>query len=75
MVGEVYEWNVDWWNASYVDPCLDCMNNLSLMPDRVIRGGQFNTLAESLQPTFRVHADPTSRDNPTALGLRCARAP
>ncbi len=74
MGGEVWEWNLDWYAPTYVDPCTNCAY-LTTASYRVIRGGYFGDAAGDLMPL------PGSRydDGPTAhsrlIGFRCARTP
>ena len=76
MVGEVWEWNLDWYdpNAPYADPCTDCAD-LSTTDYRIFRGGAFDTSSSVLPslPSYRTGIDPKERIY--YLGLRCARTP
>jgi sulfatase modifying factor 1 len=71
LVGEVYEWTLDWW-AAYA-ACTDCANLAPAAVGRVRRGDSFNEGATDLVPTVRPGGAPTSRDSP--FGFRCSRAP
>ncbi len=71
LAGELYEHTLDWYNASYVDPCADCAY-LTTTDTRVYRGGNFNN-GLSL-PADRHSYPPTERYMGQA-GLRCARTP
>lgn len=72
MAGEVFEWNLDSYNSSYVDPCTDCAY-LTSTSDRVRRGGDLDEVAPDLLPPDRGGAPPTNRY--VVVGLRCARTP
>lgn len=72
LVGEVYEWNLDWSSSSYVDPCTDCAY-LTATSTRVEPGGSFLSAASYvLLPNSGAHA-PSYRNS--VVGLRCARTP
>jgi len=72
MVGEVEEWNLDWY-ASYIDPCTNCAY-FSPSAARVTRGGNVGNYMPHLLPPDRGNdVDPTVRDQ--AIGFRCARTP
>ena len=78
MAGEVWEWTLDWYQSSYVDPCSDCAN-LSSASQRDLRGGGYYAYSGSLLSSFRASGpnrsplDPTTRN--AGSGFRCARAP
>lgn len=72
MAGDVLEWNVDWYNSSYVDPCTDCAN-LTAALSRVFRGGNFISDGAILVPSYRGDSQPAIRGY--SIGLRCARTP
>jgi formylglycine-generating enzyme required for sulfatase activity len=76
MAGEVWEWVLDWFQSSYVDPCNDCAN-LSSASQRELRGGGYYAYSGSLLASNRVnHGAPMSPTNRSAgSGFRCARAP
>jgi formylglycine-generating enzyme required for sulfatase activity len=74
MAGELWEWTLDWFTASYVNPCKDCAS-LNAASDRTARGGYFADAAGGLLPTSRTHAIPSNRNFGYGLGLRCARTP
>ncbi|MGO9835015.1 MAG: formylglycine-generating enzyme family protein, partial [Polyangiaceae bacterium] len=67
LAGEMWEWNLDWYASSYVDPCTDCAN-LTAASLRVIRGGFFNDPASYLLPPLRDISTPTTRSS--NIGLR-----
>lgn len=77
MAGELWEWNLDVYANTYVDPCTNCayltppsiVGNL----EQVGRGGEFEDPAQYLLPSWaRLNESPSSR---TLEGIRCARAP
>lgn len=70
MAGEFFEWNLDWYNPSYVDGA----NNSAYLTDtgtRAGRGGSFDGPASNLVPPIRSNDGPTDRNY--GLGFRCAR--
>jgi formylglycine-generating enzyme required for sulfatase activity len=73
LAGELYEWNLDWYNT-YVDPCTDCAY-LPAAPasSRVFRGSFFKSNATNLLPSYRSGGTPSYRDYYS--GFRCARTP
>jgi formylglycine-generating enzyme required for sulfatase activity len=74
LAGEMWEWNLDWYNSTYVDSGTDCAY-LPTTPAsyRVARGGGFNFGAAVLLPPNRDGGDPAYRGN--YGGFRCARTP
>jgi formylglycine-generating enzyme required for sulfatase activity len=73
LVGNMNQWNLDWWAVSYLDPCLDCAN-LTEASERVFRGSYFGAIADSyLVSSHRDFDSPTDRY--FGIGFRCARAP
>ena len=71
LVGNVWEWNLDWYNTSYVSPCTDCAY-LTAASDRVVRGSGFGYLSSNLLPPARNFS---LSGRYYYLGLRCARTP
>jgi formylglycine-generating enzyme required for sulfatase activity len=71
MVGELYEWTLDWFTEFFVDPCRDCAY-LSPATDRAIRGSAFDIYAPNPLADDRSFTHEIRRHD---LGLRCARAP
>jgi hypothetical protein len=69
LVGEVFEWNLDWY-APYAS-CTDCAY-LTTASNRVMRGDLLND-ATTLVPANRFDVDPSFRA--VNLGFRCARTP
>jgi sulfatase modifying factor 1 len=72
LAGNVWEWNLDWNESTYVTPCADCAN-LTTASFRVIRGGSFGNTPPVLLVSFRDEQDPEYRGD--LVGVRCARAP
>lgn len=71
--GNVGEWVLDGYAASYEDgPCDGCAN-LDDTGDRVLRGGDWANAAPSLRASYRNHTDPGTNRDPK-IGFRCARA-
>jgi formylglycine-generating enzyme len=73
LVGNMNQWNLDWWSSSYDSPCVDCAN-LTAATERVLRGGYFGSTAASyMVPPHRDYDTPTDRY--FGIGFRCARSP
>jgi formylglycine-generating enzyme required for sulfatase activity len=72
LAGNVWEWNLDWNESSYVTPCADCAN-LTAASFRVLRGGSFGNTPPVLLVSFRDLDPPEYRGD--LVGVRCARAP
>ena len=79
LAGNVYEWVLDWkdWQqgASFMDPCIDCIDRED-PEQRTIRGGGAYTqeaFIEELHANFPNSAD--GRFRYPDLGFRCARPP
>jgi formylglycine-generating enzyme required for sulfatase activity len=71
LAGELWEWNLDWYQLRYVEPCANCAK-LSPASNRVVRGADFSDAA-SLEPTTRKAGPPSFSSH--YVGFRCARAP
>jgi formylglycine-generating enzyme required for sulfatase activity len=73
LAGELWEWNLDGYQAAYTNPCSNCAS-VTAAGDRVIRGGFFQAPASpDLLPPNRAHDGPSpGRDY---IGFRCARGP
>jgi formylglycine-generating enzyme len=72
LAGNMWQWTLDWYASSYLDPCVDC-GNLTTPSYRVPRGGYFGSDSTSyLSPPNR-NGSPAVRDY--SVGLRCARTP
>jgi formylglycine-generating enzyme required for sulfatase activity len=75
MLGNVWEWCLDHWHASYVDAPSDGSAWLDTGPgsaaDRVVRGGSWRVLARVVRAAVRGHGGPAVRVDD--LGFRCAR--
>jgi formylglycine-generating enzyme required for sulfatase activity len=72
LVGEVWEWGLDWYSANYADPCTDCAV-LTASSQRVVRGGTFSSGSAPLQASYGYGTFPDRRSY--GFGLRCARSP
>jgi formylglycine-generating enzyme required for sulfatase activity len=72
LAGNIWEWVLDGYAASYSSPCANC-TNLPFGTNRVVRGGSFFGNASFLASARRDIQFPASRDN--RFGGRCARAP
>jgi formylglycine-generating enzyme required for sulfatase activity len=72
LVGNVTEWNLDWFSPTFVNPCTDCAN-LSDGSGKVIRDGYFSSSDGTLQISYRNSLYPTNRFY--SFGFRCARTP
>ena len=70
LAGEVWEWNVDWFDT--FGACTDCADFTPLLY-RVIRGGEFLYDASYLLTVYRSGDAPSFRAND--VGFRCARVP
>jgi len=77
LAGNLFEWTLDTFQPTYIDPCTDCANlSASATPasqSRVIRGGAFNQGSGSLLSARRQASGAQNRS--PAIGFRCARAP
>ena len=71
MGGDAWEWVLDWYASSYVDPCTDCAY-LTAATDRTNRGASFHYPASDMLSANRGDFPPTER---TFFGVRCARTP
>jgi sulfatase modifying factor 1 len=72
LAGDVWEWNIDWYAYSYVDPCTDCAG-FAAASNRVVRGGDFGDDASHLLLATRYAESPGARLS--FIGFRCARSP
>jgi formylglycine-generating enzyme len=72
LVGNLTEWNLDWFAPSYVNPCTDCAN-VADGSGKVVRDGYFASGDSTLLVSYRNSLYPTNRFN--SFGFRCARAP
>jgi formylglycine-generating enzyme required for sulfatase activity len=75
LLGELEEWELDWYRSPLVDPCVDCAY-LAPTVDRVIRGGAFNVdLSDpDMDPADREDVQAPTESGANA-GFRCARSP
>jgi formylglycine-generating enzyme required for sulfatase activity len=72
LAGNVWEWNLDWYQSSYVATCNNC-TNLTAGSYRVIRGGSVRYDASNLPAAGRNNNLPANRIS--EVGGRCARTP
>jgi formylglycine-generating enzyme len=72
LAGNVLEAVVDLANA-YSTSCDNCSNS-TVGAERVLRGGSFNTVAQSVLTSFRSFHSPQG-DRYLSMGARCARQP
>jgi sulfatase modifying factor 1 len=72
LAGNVSEWTLDFYDATYPTPCNDC-TAVSPGTQRVFRGGGFDRGLQYLYTSSRVPADPGGRF--PDVGVRCARVP
>jgi formylglycine-generating enzyme required for sulfatase activity len=76
LVGNVWEWNLDWYGQYFDnadDPCLDCAD-VTPGYQRLFRGGDYAFPADFLSPSpFALSPDWTARGS--MVGFRCARSP
>jgi formylglycine-generating enzyme required for sulfatase activity len=70
--GNVWEWNLDSFNSTYVNPCNDCAY-LGSATGRVFAGGGFDNNEPYLHPPVREGL--VSVGGANDVGFRCARAP
>jgi len=72
LAGNVAEWTLDWYAASYPTPCDGCAD-LTAATSRAIRGGGFGNNELMIRGAFRASSPPATRS--IVIGWRCARAP
>lgn len=75
LAGDMWEWNLDWYDVPYPNPCQDCAD-LGPAPagaGRAMRGGSYDFAADNLLTSFRSGADATTLS--INIGVRCARTP
>ena len=73
LAGDVWQWNLDWYNATYMTPCADCAQ-LTAAQSRIVRGGFFGNDGPSLRSSDRfLGITPTLTHE--GVGVRCARMP
>jgi sulfatase modifying factor 1 len=80
LAGNVYEWNLDWYQGDqnpYVTPCSNC-TNLTSNQTRILRGGSAQVQAFFLSAALREGRGPANRGASGGIpfvGGRCARSP
>jgi hypothetical protein len=72
LTGNLYEWTFDFYDGTYPTPCVDCAN-VSSGPQRILRGGGFDSNGDQLYNTVLALSLP-SREIGDG-GIRCARPP
>jgi formylglycine-generating enzyme required for sulfatase activity len=72
LVGEVDQWNLDWFSPELVSPCVDCAHTAS-GSGRVVRDGYYSSTEWTLLVPYRNSLYPTNRF--ATFGVRCARSP
>jgi formylglycine-generating enzyme required for sulfatase activity len=72
MAGEVWQWNLDWFDDYLTSPSVDAAD-LTVLSFRVLRGSYFGSTPSYLYPPLRLAYTPAVRGND--IGFRCARAP
>jgi sulfatase modifying factor 1 len=73
LVGNMNQWNLDWWASDFANPCTDCAH-VAAGSARVQRGGYFGSNSASYMVSAHRDFDvPTDRY--FGAGFRCARAP
>jgi sulfatase modifying factor 1 len=70
--GNLLEWTLDWYNQSYVNPCVDCAD-MTMNASRTLRGGFWFGVPYEMRTALRGGDDPKIRGS--GGGMRCARAP
>ncbi len=71
LVGSVWEWHIDYHNATFVSPCVDC-GNFTANTYRVVRAGGFYNPSNFLSTTWRNYFQDLGVRNNSVAG-RCAR--
>ncbi len=74
LSGNVYEWILDWYILYQSSTCSDCAYLTmpsGVFPERVARGGNFDSIIAEVRAAARHSANPDHRY--TGIGLRCAR--
>ncbi len=72
LSGNMYEWNLDVYDLSHLNPCDNCAN-LTSATTRVKRGGNYDSSTSSVRVAVRNDDTPSVPDDD--IGLRCARTP
>jgi formylglycine-generating enzyme len=74
LEGNVGQWTLDWYAASYVNPCADCAD-LTAASWRVERGGVFYGARRNLLPPSPRDSEQPGTIGSGIIGFRCARSP
>ncbi len=74
LVGDMEQWNLDWYAAAYGNPCTDCADLTAepFRPTRVTRGANFANYQGGLNPPDRTYPEPPYLRS-SFVGIRCAR--
>jgi formylglycine-generating enzyme required for sulfatase activity len=72
LVGNVWQWSLDWGQTPYVDPCVDCAYLTPTASGRAAGGGYFEDPTPAYDNVFSLDV-PASRLK--GFGFRCARMP
>jgi formylglycine-generating enzyme required for sulfatase activity len=74
LAGNLGEWTLDTYAATYDVPCIDCVHlqPSTEMNNVVYRGGDFGSLAADLTASIRSNGTPALGSD--GAGFRCARA-
>jgi sulfatase modifying factor 1 len=73
LVGDMWEWNLDWYKSSYDDPSTDGVQLDFSSSYRVIRGSAFDYPPASTSSRLGGFNPPAGRSD--TIGFRCARTP
>jgi formylglycine-generating enzyme required for sulfatase activity len=78
LVGEMGQWNMDWFSSNYVNPCTDCAYLAMTVPAYQSIRGSGSFAANPSFPTLSLLATARSnhgRPDGDQIGIRCARSP
>ena len=74
LVGDIYEWTLDAYDATFADPCVDCAYLSPSADEQVQRGGDFDDGVSYMRVTYKRQPN-TPGFRGTTIGFRCARPP